>query len=423
MQNRQSGAAHVPIMFFLILLVMFLGALGFGYVQQTENTKLITERNEARAEASVLKKKDLLVQHYVEDIGKEIGKFGPYEGRPGLAQIYEGSTLTYPNLMNPGEIRKVMDDGAAAGGVSVASSLENLLGALVARINALDQRAKDAELARDKALNDQRSADAKLAEAGRESSRKTGELSQNLEQSRTDFEAAKGQRDGNINTLTESLRAKADELASAKEAAQAREKELLGQIALLKTQNSALIERDSLRKSPDVPDGKVLVAKQGLPTAFIDLGRKDMLQPGTVFRVTSHNSNAVKGYCQVTRVEDERAEVRLYDFVDPVGDYAREGDRLFNDLYTPRVTRTIYLMGRFGAPYSKEQLGNLLTRLGNRVVNKMAPGVDTVVLGNDPINEEGDGFTSVQESDEFKLANELRVEFTYLPKIIDLIKL
>jgi hypothetical protein len=96
---------------------------------------------------------------------------------------------------------------------------------------------------------------------------------------------------------------------------------------------------------------------------------------------------------------------------------------LFNDLYTPRVTRTIYLMGRFTAPYQKEQLTNLLRRLGNKVVDKMAPGVDMVVLGNDPVNEAGDGFAKVEESDEFKLANELRVEFTYLSKIQDLIKL
>ncbi|MCB9876032.1 MAG: hypothetical protein H6835_00390 [Planctomycetes bacterium] len=410
-------------MFFLILLVMFLGALGFGYVQQTENTKLITERNEARAERDLLRNKDLLVEHYVFDIGKVIGKFGPYEGRPGMAQIYNGATMSYPNLMNPDEVKKVMDDGATAAGVSTATSLENLLGAMVTRINALADRAKQAEDARDKAMNDQRTTDGKLADAGREASRKTNELSQNLEQTRTDFEAAKGQKDNNINTLTESLRSKADELAAAKEAAQAREKELQGQIALLKTQNSALVEREALRKSPDVPDGKILVAKQGLPTAFINLGRKDMLQPGTVFRVTSHNGTAVKGYCQVTRVEDERAEVRLYDFVDPIGDFAREGDRLFNDFYTPRVTRTIYLMGRFGAPYSREQLSNLLTRLGNRVVNKMVPGVDTVILGNDPVNEESDGLTPVQDSEEFKLANELRVEFTYLPKIIDLLKL
>ena len=113
----------------------------------------------------------------------------------------------------------------------------------------------------------------------------------------------------------------------------------------------------------------------------------------------------------------------MFDFADPVGNYASEGDLLYNDLYTPRITRTMYLMGRFTAPYGKEQLTNLLTRLGNRVVNKMGPGVDTVILGNNPVNEAGDGFDVIQESEEFKLANELRVEFTYLAKIGDLVKL
>ena len=80
-------------------------------------------------------------------------------------------------------------------------------------------------------------------------------------------------------------------------------------------------------------------------------------------------------------------------------------------------------MGRFSAPYNKPELTNLLKRLGNNVVDKMAPGVDTVILGGDPVNEAGDGFASVQDSAEFKLASELRVEFAYLSSIRDLIKL
>ena len=98
-------------------------------------------------------------------------------------------------------------------------------------------------------------------------------------------------------------------------------------------------------------------------------------------------------------------------------------DQIFNDIYTPRVTRTIYLMGASTAPYHKPELTALLKRLGNKVVDKMGPGVDTVILGNDPVNEAGDGFAKVQDSEEFKKASELRVEFTYLSKIGDLIKL
>jgi hypothetical protein len=188
-------------------------------------------------------------------------------------------------------------------------------------------------------------------------------------------------------------------------------------------QNSALSARDAMIKAPDVPDGKILVARNGIPKAFINLGRKDMLKEGTVFRIKNTNSDKVKGLATVTKVEDERSEVALSNMVDPIGDYAREGDLLYNELFSPGVTRTIFLMGRFDEPYSKENLSNLLKRLGNRVVTKMAPGVDTVILGSNPVNEAGDGFSSVQDSEEFKLASELRVEFAYLSSIRDLIKL
>lgn len=421
MHNRQSGAAHVPIMFFLILLVMFLGALGFAYVTQTKNGELIKERNDAREDAAALRRQALIVEHYVTDIGDAIGKFGKYEGRPN--GVYGDATLSYPGVMNPAEIKKVLADACTNGGVSVAGSLENVLGALITKINTQNARIKDIETERDKALADKNEADRKFQATASEANAAARTYQQNLEQTRSDFESAKQAKDNNISTLQQSLRSKADELTTAKEEALQREKELKGEIAKHQMHSSALVAQNALRKSPDVADGKVIVARNGIPTAFIGLGRKDMLQPGTVFRVKSPNASAIKGYAMVTKVEEERSEVRLYDFVDAVGDYAREGDLLFNDLYTPRVTRTIYLMGRFTAPYQKEQLTNLLRRLGNKVVDKMAPGVDMVVLGNDPVNEAGDGFAKVEESDEFKLANELRVEFTYLSKIQDLIKL
>ena len=58
MHTRQGGAAHVPIMFFLLLLVMFLGALGFAYVVQTKNGELIKSRDTAKAEAAQLKEQE-----------------------------------------------------------------------------------------------------------------------------------------------------------------------------------------------------------------------------------------------------------------------------------------------------------------------------------------------------------------------------
>lgn len=424
MHNRQSGAAHVPIMFFLILLVMFLAALGYGYVQQQEATEAKAREAAAIEDLNTRKERDTLVADYIEDLAGPIGIPGKYEGREGQAVRYGDASMEgFAGVMDPKQIREVMDQAASSAGVSTASNLPNLLNTMVTRVTSAEQRAKDAEAARDKQIADKQATDQALTKAGADASASSRENADNLEQARASFDAAVNDKNSHIATLTETVNQKVDEIQGLKAQHSDEVKKLQGEIGMLKTQLSALVERQKLLQPPDVADGKVLVAETGVTKAFIDLGRKDMLQRGTVFRVKGPGSDAVKGYAEVTRVEDERAEVRLYDFVDPVADFAVPGDLLFNDLYTPRVTRTIYLMGRFSAPYGKEQLTNLLRRLGNRVVSQMGPGVDTVVLGNKPINEEGDGFADIEASPEFKQANELRVEFTYLPKIADLIKL
>ncbi|MBX3463898.1 MAG: hypothetical protein KF830_12070 [Planctomycetes bacterium] len=410
-------------MFFLILLVLFLGALGFGYVTLTRNGELQKQVATTRADAEVLRQKAFLVEHYIEDIGRVIGKPGKYEGRPASASLYGGAALDNPMVMDPAAVKKTMDEACASAGVSVASGIENVLGALVTHTSQLSQRVKDIEAERDRALTEKREVENKFQAAASKHGQDSNAWRQNLEQARAEFTNATVDRDRTITQLQEGLRNKADELSTVREEATANEKHLRKEIDKRNTQVSAMVARDALRNPPDAPDGKVIAAQAGVPRAFINLGRKDLLQPGTVFRIKNPHGAAVKGYATVTAVEEERAAVELSGLVDPVGDFVRAGDLLFNELYTPRVTRTIYLLGRFSAPYNKPELANLLRRLGNKVVDKMAPGVDTVILGNDPINEAGDGFVSVQDSEEYKLASDLRVEFTYLRTIRDLIKL
>jgi stress response protein YsnF len=421
MPNRQSGAAHVPMMFFLLLLVLFLGAVGFAYVTQSKNNDLQKKLSDALADVKTVNNQKVLVQDYMNDIADVFRKPGKYEGRPG--GIYGDAVLPEATVMNPGELKKVFDDTLKQAELSAATGIENVLGSLVTKIQQLNQRVRDAETARDNLLAEKSAVDKSLQEATASHSNKVKELTGVNEQQRSDFANQTTQLQNSINQVQENLKAKADELSAEKERALAKEKDLSKEIAKHQMQNSALIERGRLIKPADVADGEIIVANSGVPTAYINLGRKDMLQPGTIFRIKNPNSSAVKGYARVTEVMEERAAVALYDFTDKIGDYARKGDLLFNDLYSPRVTRTIYLMGRFSAPYNKPDLKNMLTRLGNKVVDKMQPGVDLVILGNDPVNEAADGFAQVSDSPEFKLASELRVEFAYLNTIRDLIKL
>jgi hypothetical protein len=426
MHIRQRGAAHVPMIFFLLVLALFLGAISFAFVTHSKNGELIKARDAAVADYTVLKDRNLLVTDYIKAIGTVIGKPGQYTGRAGAnygtAAAANGLGTSFEGVMNPDEIKKLMDDKLTAMNLQAATGLENTLDAMVTKLGQLNQRVKDIESERDKQMAEKSEVDKKFQVATTEASSKAKEFATTLEQQRTDYEAAKQQQESRINTVSEGLRTTNDALSAEKERAAAKEKELDKRVSMFQIHNAALVARETLRKPEDVPDGKILVAKTGVPTAFINLGRKDLLMPGTVFRVKNPNSSAVKGYATVTRVEEERAEVSLTDFTDPVSDFARAGDLLYNNLYTPHMARTIFLMGRFTSP-NKDAIAVLLKRLGNKVVDKMQPGVDTVILGDNPINEAGDGFAAVQDSPEYKLASELRVEFANMNQIRDLIKL
>ncbi len=72
MHTRQGGAAHINIFYFLIILVMFFGVLGFGYVQLTDNAVLETENAALRLENAQLDVNNWLLQHYSEDISEAI---------------------------------------------------------------------------------------------------------------------------------------------------------------------------------------------------------------------------------------------------------------------------------------------------------------------------------------------------------------
>ena len=413
-------------MFFLILLVMFLGALAFAYVSTDSNTNLRSDNAKLRADLKAAQGKQLLLSHYIEDLGAVLQLPGKYTIRPEVSpEVYEGGTLDgITGVADPKELKTKLDTFGSSLGLSSTRGLEDLFAAAVNQKTGLDKRIADLSTERDAALAAKNATDSKFTEATTSHSRASNEMRQTLEQTRADFESGKTDLQNRIGLLQQNVRDRDTQIAEEKESRASERKGMQNQIGKLQMHNTALVDKDKMRVPPSVADGSVLVAKSGLNSAFINLGKKDMLQPGTIFQIKNLNSTSVKAYATVTRVEDTRAEVTLSGIVDPVGDPVRDGDAIYNDLYSPGQSskRTIFLLGRFSYPYHKPQLTQLLENLGNRVVAKMGPGVDTVILGDDAINEAGDGFTKVEESEEYKAATMLGVEFVPMRKIRDIVK-
>jgi hypothetical protein len=427
MHNRQSGAAHVPMIFFLILLVLFIGALAFAYTQVSKNNELEGQAATLRSENAQALAKIVIRDHYIEDVGNVIKLPGEYHGRPVSKNDYKGETLNaVPGVMDPAAIQARMDAHAAAMGVTTAKSLDGLFTGVAGALETMKKVNADIATDREKAMEEKRAVDTSFRTAQTDHQKAQSELRDQFTQRVSLFETQKGDFDRSIAQTQQSLRDKTEEASKAAEAAAAEQKHQKSEMGKLLGQNTALQEKMRLRNPPDAADGKIIVARNNMTRAYINLGRKDNLMPGLVFRVrnprSDKNADKVKAYATVTVVENERAEVQLTQVADPIGDPVREGDEIYNELYSPGEVRNIFLLGRFDYPVNKPELEKLLTRWGNKVYQKMVPGVDLVLLGNNVPNAELDGTTPVTDLPEYKEAVNLGVEMAPLHKIRDLIK-
>lgn len=67
-----------------------------------------------------------------------------------------------------------------------------------------------------------------------------------------------------------------------------------------------------------------------------------------------------------------------------------------------RDSQSVCLVGRFGAPFSKPELVDWLTQRGFVVRTHPDQGLAVALVGNDPVNPAGDGFTDVEATDDYR---------------------
>jgi len=124
---------------------------------------------------------------------------------------------------------------------------------------------------------------------------------------------------------------------------------------------------------------------------------------------------------KVKAVEQNRAQIQISDVKDKY-DYPVAGDLVSSPIYSPGVRRQVALIGRFGYPYTKDMVKTILESLGNKVHDKVGPGVDLVILGDETLNEEGTEYVKVEDTDDYKLAYKLGAEFAPVNKIRPFLK-
>lgn len=433
MHTRERGAVNT--MFFLIIFVLMLGAGFFGYTQYDAARKMEAQVAASQAEMAKMRLERVVRDHLLEDTRKVIGEAGTYKGRQGWdytadleearkAGLAAAEIPEIPNVTLPSQVTVKVEEFAR--GMRIPQSLTNGLADL---LNNIEQayKARSTELADAKSqmesLRAERAALEKAnATINAERAAQAQQAAQEVASLRQFIESQVSEKQGLIDRLIAENGEKRNALSTLTEEHKVQQREWTKERGLLDAAIQSARSTLKMVNPPESPDGNVLSTSSKTNLGYVDLGTKDMLPVGAVFKVTDPHDGKQKAMAVVRNVERDRAEVMFYDVKDKF-DFPVQGDKLSSPIYSPGVRRQVALLGRFGYPYTRDTIKSILENLGNKVHDKVGPGVDLVIIGDQTLNADETEFQKVEDSEEYKLANTLGVEFAPVHKVRNFFKL
>ncbi len=142
------------------------------------------------------------------------------------------------------------------------------------------------------------------------------------------------------------------------------------------------------------PDGDITYSDYQRGVCHVNLGSADGVKAGQrfeVWRLSGHERDRAIAVIEIVRTLNDAyslaSVLTLVDEKDPV----RTGDKVVSLLWHDGRFLTIAMHGDFEAPtqsYSKARLKELLELAGCRVVDRVQPGVDLVILGSNLFSDE-----------------------------------
>ena len=321
MQNRERGAAHINIYYFLVLMVLFLGALWFGYVVLTQNNEMDRARADAlRKEAQARANLNQYVE-YVREISDILGETGEYTSSKNLSlevkqpdgSIQAINPLPIPKATLPANLRQRITTFSQRLTIpgAVSTPISKLFSEVVNLTDSLKQAKKDADIRADTANTNHTNATSTF-------NQNMGTANASLAAANTRFSNQmaianqENQRQVSRNTQQNAqIRQLGDEMNTMRNTHAAAVTKLEKDKNLLQLTNEHLISLTRLINPPDAPDGAIISASTVANVAFIDIGRKDMLPLGTVFKITApsvdgKSDGKIKAYGTVTEAQGVR---------------------------------------------------------------------------------------------------------------------
>lgn len=297
--------------------------------------------------------------------------------------------------------------GNALGGAEARVTVDQSLKALMASLQAAKAAKAAAESARETEANARGQADSRVAALESQYKAQIAQLRQDLtdEQNRGSTQAT------NYDRQLADLR---NQQQSADDSARAAQR-ALDEAQLAATRAAAVADQQIAKLAvkrapiePEQPDGEVLAVSADGTVAWIDIGSRQSLRPGTRFEVLRRGRSGelqTRGTLEVREVEPDMATTGLIGAAD-VYDPILPGDLVRNPHFHRGESMHFYLLGEFPLSLSKEFVTQRLDALGAQVDSQLGTGTDVLVLGGKNLAD-GEFAVELDQTPEYLLADRL----------------
>lgn len=400
----QRGAVHT--MWLVTIMIFWLGTLALLYLANDDVAASAQAASDAQARRVAAEAR----------LDEELAAFKALSDVVGYTDPTNANSRT-----NIAALRTDLDGakaavGAALGGpetnVTVDQGIKALLVSLAAAVNARTVAEGSADTERGARAD----ADRRVAALDQQYQAQVAQLRKDLadEQQRGATQAANADRQ-----LAElrSQQQEADALA------RSTQQEL--DDATLNASRAAATAESTLRAvaaqraptEPEQPDGEILSVSANGSLAWVDLGSRHALRPGTRFEVLRRDASGdlrARGTVEVREVEDAMASVGLVgkpDAFDPM----LPGDLVRNPLFHRGESLRYFLLGEFPVSLSKEFVTGRLGELGGHVDSELTVLTDILVVGSR--NELDEFATAPEATAEFQMADRLGLRIVRLDEL------
>ena len=402
---QTAGAARVSAAWLIVLVVLFLVAIAFAFLTQSDMSSLQERLDTAIAEKAAAEAATETERDIRRALSVGVG-FYPAEAADPNSNV-EALTEGLDRL------RSAFPDHLSETNATFESMIPGIISAynsrgteLTALSSERDQAKANEDAARTAAATTTQEKDATIAGL-------RGDLSdeqQNASARQQDLEDRLGAAQEQTSERDSELRA---ERSSWNEERRALEQE----IARLQVRISDLSAVTTFAREPyaDKADAEVLTVSESLPYGWINVGANQRLTTGTRFRVESGTPGLrrFKAWAEVTEVDAGKAQVLFTDLVDRF-DPVAPGDVVINPLFDPTGERNAVLAGRFSGTYTRDELKVLLERVGINVQPDLGLTPHFLIVGQELYyDEDGEPLEDPMQPEDlavYKQAEEQQVE-------------